>query len=182
MSEKIILDAEQLHLTLRRLAHQLFEQHPNFENTILLGIQPRGVLFANRLVQTIQKEFNFDKVPYGLLDVSFYRDDVHREANIKTYKTEIEISLENKNVVLIDDVLYTGRTIRSAMDAMLDYGRPSKVELCVLIDRKFSRHLPVQAYYVGKTIDSSISQKVKVKWQESGGTDEIVLINYENQH
>ena len=177
MSEKIILDSQQLQLTLRRLAHQLLEQHPNFENTILLGIQPRGVWFANRLVHVIKAEFGLATVPFGLLDVSFYRDDVHREANIKTYKTDIEISLENKNVVLIDDVLYTGRTIRSAMDAMLDYGRPSKVELCVLVDRKFSRHLPVQADYVGKAIDSSISQKVKVKWKENDEVDEIVLIN-----
>ncbi len=177
MSEKIILDAQQLHLTLRRLAHQLFEQHPHFENTILLGIQPRGVFFAERLVRIIEDEFIGQKVAFGLLDISFYRDDVHREANIKSYKTAIGCSLENKNVVLIDDVLYTGRTVRSAMDALLDYGRPNKVELCVLIDRKFSRHLPVQADYVGKAIDSLIAQKVKVKWKEQDEVDEIVLLN-----
>jgi pyrimidine operon attenuation protein/uracil phosphoribosyltransferase len=177
MEQKIILDAAQLQLTLRRLAHQIFEQHPNFSNTILIGIQPRGVSLANRLVEVIKSEFNLASIPFGVLDVSFYRDDVYKEANIKSYPSKIDISIENKNIVLIDDVLYTGRTVRSALDAMLDYGRPNKVELCVLIDRKFSRHLPVQADYVGKAIDSFLSQKVKVNWKEIDGKDEILLLN-----
>jgi pyrimidine operon attenuation protein/uracil phosphoribosyltransferase len=177
MNEKIILNSSQLQLTLKRLAHQIFENHTNFDNTILLGIQPRGVFFANRLVEVIKSEFNITKVPYGLLDISFYRDDVQRDANIKSYISKIDNSIENQNVILIDDVLYTGRTVRSGLDAMLDYGRPKKVELCVLIDRKFSRHLPVQADYIGKAIDSSVSQKVKVKWVETDTIDEIVLIN-----
>jgi pyrimidine operon attenuation protein/uracil phosphoribosyltransferase len=177
MEQKIILDAAQLQLTLRRLAHQIFEQHPNFTNTILIGVQPRGVSMANRLVEVIKSEFNLTTVPFGILDVSFYRDDVYRDASIKSYTTKIDESVENKNVVLIDDVLYTGRTVRSALDAMLDYGRPQKVELCVLIDRKFSRHLPVQADYVGKAIDSHLSQKVKVKWKEQDEVDEILLLN-----
>ncbi|MFM2049450.1 MAG: bifunctional pyr operon transcriptional regulator/uracil phosphoribosyltransferase PyrR [Bacteroidota bacterium] len=177
MEQKTILDAAQLQLTLRRLAHQIFEQHPNFMNTILIGIQPRGVSMAIRLVETIKQEFNIADVPFGVLDVSYYRDDVHRDSTIKSYTSKIDISLENKNVVLIDDVLYTGRTVRSALDAMLAYGRPQKVELCVLIDRKFSRHLPVQADYVGKAIDSHLSQKVKVKWIEQDDKDEILLLN-----
>jgi pyrimidine operon attenuation protein/uracil phosphoribosyltransferase len=177
MQSKIILDAVQLQISLRRLAHQIYEQHPNLNNTVLIGIQPRGVNLAYRLVEIIKSEFSLTSIDCGVLDVSFYRDDVYKDSTIKSYPSKIDFSIENKNVVLIDDVLYTGRTVRSALDAMLDYGRPIKVELCVLVDRKFSRHLPVQADYVGKAIDSQIDQKVKVKWLEQDGVDEILLLN-----
>jgi pyrimidine operon attenuation protein/uracil phosphoribosyltransferase len=132
---------------------------------------------ANRIVDTLKTEFNIENEPFGTLDISFYRDDVYRDSSIKSYTSKIDVSLENKNVVLIDDVLYTGRTVRSAMDAILDYGRPNKVELCVLIDRKFSRHLPIQADYVGKAIDSNVAQKVKVQWAETDNIDQILLLN-----
>ena len=141
----------------------MLENHLDLDNTVLIGIQPRGIYVSDRLVQELSKQLNGIKPQYGKLDITFYRDDIRKELHIAN-QTDIPFSIENKNVVLIDDVLYTGRTIRAALDALLDFGRPEKVELCVLIDRRFSRQLPIQPDYVGKSIDSIISQKVKVEW------------------
>lgn len=170
---KTILDSAQLRMVIKRLAQELMENHDDFSNTVLIGIQPRGIPFANKIVETIQQQYPAIKVPYGRLDITFYRDDVRKELH-KANETSIPFSIENKNVVLVDDVLYTGRTIRAAMDALLDYGRPAKVELCVLIDRRFSRQLPIQPDYCGKSIDSILSQKVKVEW---GDNAEVVLLS-----
>jgi pyrimidine operon attenuation protein/uracil phosphoribosyltransferase len=117
------------------------------------------------MVAEIRKLLPGQEIDYGILDITFYRDDIRKELHVAN-QTDIPFSIEGMNVVLIDDVLYTGRTIRSALDALLDYGRPKKVELCVLIDRRFSRQFPIQPDYVGKAIDSIISQKVKVSWAE----------------
>ncbi len=173
MNEKIILDEHLLKLTIHRLAQQLIEQHGNFENTAIIGIQPRGVYFADRIVQELQSLNGSDAITYGKLDISFYRDDVRHDGSIRSYESVIPFSCEGKKVVLLDDVLYTGRTIRSAMDAILSYGRPAKVELMVLIDRKFSRDLPIQADYIGQAIDSVVSQKVKVKWKANDQQDGV---------
>jgi pyrimidine operon attenuation protein/uracil phosphoribosyltransferase len=170
---KTILTAGQIALTIRRLAHQLMENHSDGERTVLIGIQPRGIALSDRLVSEIGKEQG--NYPYGKLDITFYRDDLRRELHVPN-QTDISFSIEGKKVVLIDDVLYTGRTIRAAMDALMDFGRPEKVELMVLVDRRYSRELPIQPDYTGKTIDSIISQKVKVLWQEKDGRDEVVLI------
>lgn len=167
---KTILSKEQLHLTINRLSHQLIENHFPFSNTVVIGLQPRGVLLATRIVEQIKSEHPSLSLPYGLLDITFYRDDVHKELHIAN-QTTINFSIENKHVILIDDVLYTGRTIRAAMDALLDFGRAEKVELCVLIDRRFNRQLPIQPDYTGKAIDSILSQKVTVDWQKP----EVVL-------
>ena len=167
---KSILTAEHLAITIKRLAHQLLENHIDLENTVLIGIQPRGVFLSDKIVQEIREQVPAEKIHYGKLDITFYRDDIRKELHVAN-QTDIPFSIENKKVVLIDDVLYTGRTIRAAMDALLDFGRPEKVELCVLIDRRFSRELPIQPDYVGKSIDSIISQKVKVEW----GKPEVVL-------
>jgi pyrimidine operon attenuation protein/uracil phosphoribosyltransferase len=159
-------------MVIKRLAQQLIENHDDFSNTVLIGIQPRGIPFADKIVEAIRLHFPQAKLHYGRLDITFYRDDIRKELH-RANETYIPFSVENKKVVLIDDVLYTGRTIRAAMDALLDYGRPSKVELCVLIDRRFSRQLPIQPDYCGKPIDSILSQKVKVEW---GPKSEVVLI------
>ncbi|MES1221636.1 MAG: bifunctional pyr operon transcriptional regulator/uracil phosphoribosyltransferase PyrR, partial [Bacteroidota bacterium] len=129
------------------------------------GLQPRGVFLSDQIVDEIKKEVPDDKINYGKLDITFYRDDIRKELHIAN-RTDIPFSIEGKKVVLIDDVLYTGRTIRAALDALLDFGRPEKVELCVLVDRRFSRQFPIQPDYVGKSIDSIISQKVKVEWDK----------------
>ncbi|NCT94647.1 MAG: bifunctional pyr operon transcriptional regulator/uracil phosphoribosyltransferase PyrR [Chitinophagaceae bacterium] len=171
---KTILTAPQLAITVKRLAHQILENNPTLTDTVLIGLQPRGVFLSNRIVQEVQALVTSGSIPYGQLDITFYRDDVRKSLHIAN-KTDIPFSIENKRVILIDDVLYTGRTIRAALDALLDFGRPSQVSLCVLIDRRFSRELPIQPDYTGKTIDTIISQKVKVCWQERDGVDEVVL-------
>lgn len=145
------------------MSHQLIEQHFPFTNTVVIGVQPRGIYLSDQIVTQIKEEHPALNLPYGKLDITFYRDDVHKELHVAN-QTTINFSIENKNVILIDDVLYTGRTIRAAMDALLDFGRPDKVELCVLIDRRFNRQLPIQPDYTGKAIDSILSQKVTVDW------------------
>jgi pyrimidine operon attenuation protein/uracil phosphoribosyltransferase len=172
---KIILNEQQLRITIQRLANQLLENHLDLENTVLIGIQPRGIYFSDRIVQQLRTLVAPASIQYGKLDITFYRDDV-RTGLHELNKTDIPFSIENKNVILIDDVLWTGRTIRAALDALLDFGRPAKVELCVLVDRRFTRQLPIQADYVGRPIDSMITQKVKVYWQEKDGKDEVTLL------
>lgn len=167
---KSILTAQHLGITIKRLAHQLLEHTTDLSTTVIIGLQPRGVFLSDRLVAEISRELPGSRIPYGKLDITFYRDDIRKELHIAN-QTDIDFSIENKRVILVDDVLYTGRTIRAALDALLAFGRPEKVELCVLIDRRFSRQLPIQPDYVGKSIDSIISQKVKVEWDKM----EVVL-------
>ncbi|MCB9046181.1 MAG: bifunctional pyr operon transcriptional regulator/uracil phosphoribosyltransferase PyrR [Chitinophagales bacterium] len=175
---KTLLDHTQLNITLQRLAHQLIENHLNFENTAIIGIQPRGVLLSDRIAQLVQQITKQKYIDYGKLDITFYRDDIHQGNDIHVPKrTDIEFSIEGRDVVLIDDVLHTGRTIRSAMDALIDFGRPRSVELLVLIDRRFSRELPIQPDYIGHSIDTIITQKVKVYWSEQDARDEVVLFD-----
>ncbi len=175
---KTLLDTKQLDITLQRLAHQLIENHTQFKDTVLIGIQPRGVWLSDRIAGLLKDITGQQSIPYGKLDITFYRDDVHQGNEIHVpSQTEIPFSIEDKNVILVDDVLHTGRTIRSAMDALIDYGRPKSVELLVLIDRRFSRELPIQPDYVGRTVDTIITQKVKVYWKEKDQKDEVVLID-----
>ncbi|MGB4843771.1 MAG: bifunctional pyr operon transcriptional regulator/uracil phosphoribosyltransferase PyrR [Ferruginibacter sp.] len=162
---KTILDKQQLHLTILRLAHQLLENNLHLKDVVFIGIQPRGVQVGTKLMECIQQLNPNEKLKYGILDITFYRDDVRHELHVAN-KTEIPFSIEDKKVILIDDVLYTGRTIRAALDAIQDFGRPRKVELCVLVDRRFNRELPIQPDYCGKAIDSIVSQKVKVEWEK----------------
>lgn len=172
---KTVLNEQQLAITIKRLSHQILENHPNLENTVIIGIQPRGIFLSDQLVDELKKLAGAENIRYGLLDITFYRDDVRKEIHVPN-QTKIPFTVEGKNVVLIDDVLYTGRTIRAALDALLDFGRPSKVELCALIDRRFSRQLPIQPDYVGKSIDSIISQRVKVFWKPRDNKQEVVLL------
>lgn len=172
---KTILDKQKFKVVIERLAHQLVENHDDFSESVIIGIQPRGILLANRLVSYLENILA-KKIEYGKLDITFYRDDFGKEIHIPN-QTNIDFSIEQKKVILIDDVLFTGRTIRSAMDAILDFGRPKKVELLTLIDRRFSRELPIQPDYVGLTIDSIFTQKVKVCWHENEENDEVILLD-----
>jgi pyrimidine operon attenuation protein / uracil phosphoribosyltransferase len=172
---KTVLKEEQLAITIKRLSHQILENHYNLENTVLIGIQPRGIYVSDRLVAELRQQVEPSLIQYGKLDITFYRDDTRKELHVPNH-TDINFSIENKKVVLIDDVLYTGRTIRAALDALLTFGRPQKVELCVLIDRRFSRELPIQPDYAGKAIDSLITERVKVCWKEKDDRDEVVLL------
>jgi pyrimidine operon attenuation protein/uracil phosphoribosyltransferase len=176
MKPKIILEGELLEITITRLCYQLIEVHDDFKQSAIIGIQPRGVYLAKRIHQKLSSILKSKKINYGELDITFYRDDFRRKELIPN-KTNIDFIIEDKNIVLIDDVLFTGRTIRAGLDAMLAFGRPKDVELLVLIDRRFSRHLPIQAKYAGKTIDSIESQKVKVEWKETEGKDRVTLLN-----
>lgn len=176
MQPRILLDSKRFNLTINRLCYQLIENHPDFQNTILIGVQPRGVFFSNRIFKCLQ-DITGKQITYGKLDVTFYRDDFRTSVKPLTpSQTDINFIIENKKVILVDDVLFTGRTIRSAMDALVDFGRPAKVELMVLIDRRFTRHVPIQADYTGLTIDSLQSEKVKVEWKETDAEDAIWII------
>ncbi|MDI9357371.1 MAG: bifunctional pyr operon transcriptional regulator/uracil phosphoribosyltransferase PyrR [Phycisphaerales bacterium] len=174
---KTILKANQINLMIKRLAFQLMENYKteDIENTVFIGLQPRGGIFAERII----KEINGMQYPksalYGKLDITFYRDDIRQALHLPN-QTSIAHNLDDKRVVFIDDVLFTGRSIRAGLDAMLDFGRPKKVELCILIDRRFRREYPIQPDYVGKEIDTINSQKVKVLWKETDNKDEVVLI------
>jgi pyrimidine operon attenuation protein / uracil phosphoribosyltransferase len=167
---QILLTSHQLHLSLNRLSHQLIENITDWQNVVFIGLQPRGIHVSNKMIDIIKKLAPKESIQYGILDITFYRDDVRDELHVAN-TTDIPFSIENKKVILIDDVLYTGRTIRAALDALQDFGRPQKVELCVLVDRRFNRELPIQPDYCGKAIDSIISQKVKVNWDK----EEVVL-------
>lgn len=173
---KTILNEQQLDLTIRRLGHQILENYTQPEQLVLIGIQPRGIYFSDRIVQIIRKQYPGKEIPYGKLDITFYRDDIRKEIHVPNH-TDIPFSIENKTVILMDDVLHTGRTIRAALDALLDFGRPAKVELCVLIDRRFSRQLPIHPDYTGKAIDSLITQKVVVHWKEKEGKEEVDILD-----
>jgi len=146
-----------------RLAHQLLENSDSLSDTVFIGIQPRGVFVAEQIVAEVKNIVPTETVQYGVLDITFYRDDVRSELH-EAKKTSIDFSIEGKNVVIIDDVLYTGRTIRAALDALQDFGRPNKVALCVLVDRRFNRELPIQPDYTGIRIDTHDSDMIKIDW------------------
>jgi len=182
MRPKVILNKSQISLTIDRLCHQLIEQHNNFENTALIGVQPRGIYFAEIIFNRLKEIDTKSSIKYGIIDPTFYRDDFRRRDKLMTaHETNINFDIEDKNVVLIDDVLHTARTIRSAMDALLDFGRPKKVELMVLIERRFSKHLPIKPDYIGKKVDAIESQVVRVEWEPSYDTNRVILLKESNQ-
>lgn len=177
MEKQVILNATQLELTLKRLSHELIETHGNFENTILIGLQPRGIHVATRL-KTILETILGRAVQAGNLDITFHRDDFRRrETPLLPSITNIDFSIENKRIILIDDVLFTGRTIRAGLDALLTFGRPSQVQLLTLIDRRLSRDLPIQADYIGKKVDTLNTERVAVEWQDIEGQDQVLLFS-----
>ena len=181
MSQKVLLNATEVHIALHRLACQLIENHDNFKNTVLVGIQPRGIFLAERLKILLQQEYKIKDIQLGYLDITFYRDDFRRSKKpLEANKTQLNFTVEDKKVVFIDDVLYTGRSIRSALTAIQDFGRPAEVELLTLIDRRFSRHLPIQPDYRGRQVDAIGDEKVKVCWEENEGEDAVYLVSGEN--
>jgi pyrimidine operon attenuation protein/uracil phosphoribosyltransferase len=178
MQRKLILDSPLLDITVHRLCQQLIENHGKFDDTVLLGLQPRGIFLADLVRETLKKDTGVH-VPLGYLDATFHRDDFRRrDTPAMANATSIDFIIEDKNVVLVDDVLYTGRSVRAAMDAMIAFGRPRKVELLVLIDRRYSRELPVEADYIGRSVNTIDSQRVLVEWKEQGHKqNKIWLIN-----
>jgi len=163
---------------LQRLACQLVENHSDFSNTVLIGIQPRGIFLLNRLQEILEQEYQLKDLKTGQLDITFYRDDFRRsDKPLEANKTKIDFVVEDKRVVFIDDVLYTGRSIRAALTAIQSFGRPKEIELLSFIDRRFSRHLPIQPDYNGRQVDAINEEKVKVNWKENEGEDIVYLIS-----
>jgi len=178
MSQKVLLNATEVKIALHRLACQLIENHDTFSNTVLIGIQPRGVFLAERIKSLLETDYKIKNIQLGYLDITFYRDDFRRnDKTIEASKTKVNFLVEGKRVVFIDDVLYTGRSIRAALTAVQSFGRPSEIELLTFIDRRFSRHLPIQPDYRGRQVDAINNEKVKVCWQENDGEDAVYLIN-----
>ncbi|WP_459209634.1 bifunctional pyr operon transcriptional regulator/uracil phosphoribosyltransferase PyrR [Aquimarina rhabdastrellae] len=178
MSQKQLLTTKEIHIILHRLACQLIENHSDFKETVLIGIQPRGTYLANRIKNFLENDYQIPNIKLGYLDITFYRDDFRRgDKPLEANKTHIDFIVEDKNVVFIDDVLYTGRSIRAALTAIQSFGRPKEIELLTLIDRRFSRHLPIQPSYRGRQVDAINQEKVKVYWEEVQGEDAVFLIN-----
>jgi pyrimidine operon attenuation protein/uracil phosphoribosyltransferase len=181
MSQKILLTSQEVNIILHRLACQLIENHLDFSTTVLIGIQPRGTFLAERLKKLLQEEYGISNIALGYLDITFFRDDFRRnDRPLDANKTQIDFLVEDKKVVFIDDVLFTGRSIRAALTAIQSFGRPSEIELLVLIDRRFSRHLPIQPDYRGRQVDAINNEKVKVCWNEKDGENGVFLIKTEN--
>jgi len=178
MSSNLLLDSKSIEVILHRLANQLLETHLDFQNTVLIGLQPRGVYLAERLAKLLKEDYAVSDLRLGYLDITFFRDDFRRsEKPLSASKTKIDFLVENQKVVFIDDVLYTGRSIQSALSAIQSFGRPSSVELMVLIDRRFSRHLPIQPNYRGRQVDAINEERVRVLWKEKDGEDAVYIEN-----
>jgi len=172
MKKTILLNSNELKITIERLACQLIENHTDFSNTILVGLQPRGKYLCNRIVEILKNKHHVNSLNYGLLDITFYRDDFRRNEKIlKASRTDFIFSVENKNVVFVDDVLFTGRTVRAALTAIESFGRPKSIELLILIDRRFSRELPIQPDYKGLQVDVYENQKVLIEWSDDSKND-----------
>ena len=180
MALRRILDSALLEVIISRLCHELIEHYGTFDNTIMIGLQPRGVFLADRLRDRLAA-ITGKQLPLGRLDITFYRDDFRRrEKPLRPNKTDIPLQIEGMNVILVDDVLFTGRTVRAAMDALLAFGRPEKVELLILINRIYGRDLPIEPNYVGKEVQTLAQELVRVEWREQGHTeDHIAIINRE---
>lgn len=177
MSQKVLLNAKEVNIILHRLACQLIEKHNDFSNTVLIGLQPRGIFLVERLTKILKEDYKVKNIQLGYLDITFFRDDFRRsEKPLEANKTKINFLVEDKNIVFVDDVLYTGRSIRAALTAIQSFGRPNQIELLTLIDRRFSRHLPIQPDYRGRQVDVINNEKVKVNWMEYDKEDSVYLI------
>jgi pyrimidine operon attenuation protein/uracil phosphoribosyltransferase len=178
MSETILLNGKQIQLTIERLSREVIES-VHFSSTVIIGVQPRGVLLAEKIHHKIFELTKID-IPFGKIDTTFHRDDFRRGKSLNAKITEIDFVIEGKDVLLIDDVLFTGRTIRAAMDALMSYGRPAKIELLVLIDRRFNRELPIQPDFVGDVVDTIEKVDVEVHWSENESIENKVVFIKEN--
>jgi pyrimidine operon attenuation protein/uracil phosphoribosyltransferase len=176
MSSSVVMDADRIGRTLTRIAHEIVERNKGLDGLALVGVRTRGVHIARRLARSL-KEIAGHDVPTGALDITLYRDDLMRQQvgpQPLVRRTEIPFSIDTRKILLVDDVLYTGRTVRAALDALIDFGRPAAIQLIVLVDRGH-RELPIKADYVGKNLPTAPGQSVQVRLQESDGNDEVVL-------
>jgi pyrimidine operon attenuation protein/uracil phosphoribosyltransferase len=172
----LVMDADRMNRALTRIAHEILERNRGLDDIALIGIRTRGVPLARRIARSLH-DINGDDVPTGALDITLYRDDLMRHPvgpQPLVRRTEIQFSIDDRKILLVDDVLYTGRTIRAALDALIDFGRPQAIQLVVLVDRGH-RELPIKADYVGKNLPTSLKQSVQVRLQEIDGTDEVLI-------
>ena len=173
-----IVSPKQFKIILTRLAHEIIENYPSDEGLHIIGIQEKGVILAQRLIDIIRNKNKKRKLEFGKLDITFYRDDFRiRSTPLKASATEIDFDVEGKSIILVDDVLYTGRTIHAAMTALQDLGRVSRLELLTMVDRRFNRHLPIKADYTGIQVDSLDEAYVKVQWEHQEGEDKILIFS-----
>ncbi len=180
MKEKILLNEKEIEITITRLCWELIENHDNFENTCIIGLQPRGVFFADRIVERLKELTKKDNFCYGRLDITFFRDDFgRRDELLLANQTDINFIVEHKRVIFIDDVLYSGRSIRAALNAIGSFGRPASIELMTLINRRFSRELPIFPKYIGKEVDAIASERVRVNWKSKTSQDSVTLVKTE---
>lgn len=181
-NERVILGPERFALTIDRLCYQLVEAFDDFRDTCIVGIQPRGIPLSDRICRRLLDHMGIQDILYGKLDITFYRDDFRRrDRPLEASFTEMDFLVEDKHVVLVDDVLYTGRTVQAALTALNHYGRPKTVELLTLVDRRFNRHLPIRASFAGIRVDALDQAYVKVEWRETEGTDRVVLYEDKKQ-
>ena len=167
MGQHILFNHSQVNICLERLAYQLLENHDDFSETVLIGLQPRGRFLSENMVNILKNKYDLRELDYGYLDITFFRDDFRTKSDILIpNETNFKLNVNNKKVVFIDDVLYTGRTIRAALTAIESFGRPKSIELLILINRRYSRELPIQADYKGFNVDVYEDQKVYVNWSE----------------
>jgi pyrimidine operon attenuation protein / uracil phosphoribosyltransferase len=172
----VVMDADRMSRTLTRIAHEIVERNRGVEGLALVGVRARGVPLARRICRVLH-DITGDEVPFGALDITLYRDDLMRHAvgpQPVVRKTEIPFSIDDRKILLVDDVLYTGRTVRAALDALIDFGRPRAIQLIVLVDRGH-RELPIKADYVGKNLPTAVNESVQVRLQEIDGCDEVVI-------
>ena len=176
MSARILLSQKKIEIILNRLASQLIEKFKDFDDVVLVGLQPRGIYLLNRLVSLLENDYGLEKVINGKLDITFFRDDFRRfNKTLTPSSSEMELTIEGKSVVIIDDVLYTGRSIRAALTALDHYGRPNDIQLLVLIDRRFSRDLPIQPDYTGVQVDALEGDKGRVQWKDLSDEDTVFI-------
>ena len=183
MSEKkVLLNECEINVTVERLCQQLIEKHDIFENTVVIGIQPRGIFLSKRIVAKLKSKLKHSIIKSGCLDISFHRDDLRiRKHPIIPKSIDLDFNIEEKHVILVDDVVYTGRSVRSALDALMTFGRPNTVELLTLISRNYSRHLPIQPDYIGKSVNVLDSEKIVVNWKEENKKDKVLIVKSSNE-
>lgn len=176
MEERTLLSAEEIDIILNRLACQLVENHQDFENSVLIGLQPRGSHLAKRLKSLLESKFNINNIDLGFLDTTFFRDDFRRrDQPLEANSTQIDFLVEGKRVVFIDDVLFSGRSVRAGLTAIQSFGRPKSIELLVFIDRRFSRDLPIQPDYKGRQVDVLNNERVTVTWSDYDEKDQVLI-------
>ena len=176
MAHRVLLSHKKIEIILKRLASQLIEKFNDFNEVVLVGLQPRGIFLLNRLVKLLKNDYGLKNITNGKLDITFFRDDFRRfDKTLSPSSSEMELTIEGKSVIIIDDVLFTGRSIRAALTALDHYGRPNDIQLLVLIDRRFSRDLPIQPDYTGVQVDALEGDKVRVEWREQAKQDTVFI-------